>query len=118
MEADAALDLDDPKRGTTLLERSLASYDARFARNRCLHLVRLAKARAGAGSLDGAAEAADEALDLLDSDVTSARVATERRSVADQLQQHARSRAVADGSARYRATRSGRRRDQRGRRAP
>ena len=102
VEADAALDLHDAKRGTTLLERSLASYDARFARNRCLHLVRLAKARTGAGHLDGAAEATDEALDLLDTDVTSARVATELRSVADQLHQHERSRAVADVLARYR----------------
>jgi hypothetical protein len=104
VEADAALDLRNPKRSTILLEGSLAAYDPTFARNRCLHVVRLARARASAGQVDGAAESTGEALDLLDCDVASVRVGTELRLVAEQLHQHRKSRAVADVLARYRAT--------------
>jgi transcriptional regulator with XRE-family HTH domain len=104
VEADAALDLRNPRRSTILLEDSLAAYDPKFARNRCLHLVRLAKARASAGQVDGAAESTGEALDLLDSDVASVRVGTELRLVAEQLHQYRRASAVADVLARYRTT--------------
>ncbi|BCB90655.1 helix-turn-helix domain-containing protein [Phytohabitans suffuscus] len=104
VEADAALDLRNPKRGAALLEESLAAYDPRFARNRCLHLVRLAKARTSAGQVDAGAQATGEALDLLDSDVASVRVGTELRLLAEQLYQHRKLPAVADVLARYRTS--------------
>jgi hypothetical protein len=67
-------------------------------------LVRLAKARASAGHIDGAAEAANSALDLLGHEVASARVAGELRVVAEQLYPHRALPAVADALARYRAS--------------
>lgn len=104
MEGAAAVDLRDPMRGASLLEGSLAAYDPRFARNRSLHLIRLAKAHTSAGQIDAGAQATNEALDLLDSDVASARVGTELRLLAEQLHQHRKLPAVADVLARYRTT--------------
>ncbi|MCW6007829.1 helix-turn-helix domain-containing protein [Micromonospora sp. CPCC 205371] len=104
VEADAALDLRDGKRGAALLEQSLAAYEPRFARNRCLHLVRLAKARVTARQVVGAAEAASDALRLLDGDVASARVGSEFRLLTEQLHPHRRTPEVADVLAWYRTT--------------
>jgi transcriptional regulator with XRE-family HTH domain len=104
VEGEAALDQSTPGRGANLLERALGVYEARFARNRALHLVRLSRARATAGQVDGAAESTHAALDLLDGEVASVRVGAELRVLAEQLHPHRKVPAVGDSLARYRET--------------
>ncbi len=85
MEADSAVDTDQAARGASLLEHRLAAYETRFTRNRCLYVVRLAKAQTHCGAVDGAAESVEAALNLMDRDVASARIATELRKVVKDL---------------------------------
>jgi transcriptional regulator with XRE-family HTH domain len=102
VEADAALDMRDPNRSTHLLEKSLTTYEPRFARNRSLYLVRLARARLLDREVDGATDPLNSALELLNRDVASVRVGTELRLVIEQLEPHRSVRPVADLLARYR----------------
>jgi tetratricopeptide (TPR) repeat protein len=102
IEADAALDLRDPAQSTRLLEKSLSTYEPRFARNRSLYLVRLARARLLGHEVDGAAESLGSALDLLDRDVSSVRVGAELRLVMEQLDAYRAVASANDLLARYR----------------
>lgn len=104
LEADAAVDLDEPDRGADLLERSLPTYDTQFARNRCLHIVRMSKARVRAGEVEGAAQSTGTALDLLHREVASVRVGAELEALAGQLRPHRALPAVAEVLDRYEAT--------------
>jgi tetratricopeptide (TPR) repeat protein len=82
--AACASDLGQTQRAPTLLTQAINDYAPRFTRNRALYLVRLAGARTATGAPDGAAEATDEALDILGS-VASPRVRTELATVTGQL---------------------------------
>jgi tetratricopeptide (TPR) repeat protein len=104
VEGEAAVDLRAPARGVTLLEQALDTYEDKYARNRALHLIRLSRARATAGKIDGAAESTEAALDLLDDEVASVRVGAELRVLAEQLHTYRRNAAVSSVLARYRET--------------
>lgn len=88
VEATCALELGQMARAEALLERVIAGYDPRFARNRALYRVRLARARLDGGVVDGAAEAADFALDDLSGELASWRVNSELDDVARRLAEY------------------------------
>jgi DNA-binding XRE family transcriptional regulator/tetratricopeptide (TPR) repeat protein len=85
IEATCALELGRASRAETLLEQALAGYESRFARNRALYRVRLARARLDMKAVDGAAEAATGALDDLSGGLASWRVSSELDAVARRL---------------------------------
>lgn len=85
IEATCALELGQASRAEALLEQVIAGYDTRFTRNRALYRVRLARARLDGGAADGAAEAANVALDDLSGDLASWRVSSELDDVARRL---------------------------------
>ncbi|NUT36208.1 MAG: helix-turn-helix transcriptional regulator [Hamadaea sp.] len=85
IEGTAAIKLRESRRAETLLLRAIAAHDDGFARNRALYRVRLAQARLDLGDADGAALAANEALDDLSGEVASFVVSAELASVAQQL---------------------------------
>ncbi|MFK0250209.1 helix-turn-helix transcriptional regulator [Amycolatopsis azurea] len=68
VEATCAVESGQAARAERLLERAIAGYDRRFARNIALYRVRLMDARIRSGAVDGAIEAADEVLDAMDDD--------------------------------------------------
>jgi tetratricopeptide (TPR) repeat protein len=78
----------EPKRAEKLLRGAIAGCDDQHARNRALYRVRLARARLDMRIVDGAAEAASEALDDLTGQVASWRVRNELDYVAGQLADH------------------------------
>jgi len=85
VEATCAMNLGQSNRATHLLEGAVAGHADRYARNRALYQVRLAHARLDMNNVDGAAEAANAALDDLTDNVTSWRVSTELHVVAKAL---------------------------------
>ncbi|MFK3980583.1 helix-turn-helix domain-containing protein [Micromonospora sp. NPDC050397] len=101
IEGTCAVELGRAAQAQTLLEQAIAGYDDRYARNRALYRVRLARARLSAGAPDGAADAANEALDDLTGEVASWRVHAELQTVAHQLAAYPRIPAVAGFLARY-----------------
>ncbi|MBF9129689.1 helix-turn-helix domain-containing protein [Plantactinospora sp. S1510] len=101
IEGTCAVELGRTTQAQTLLERAIAGYDDRYARNRALYRVRLARARLTAGAPDGAADAANEALDDLAEEVASWRVNAELEAVAHQLAAYPEIPAVAGFLARY-----------------
>jgi transcriptional regulator with XRE-family HTH domain len=75
-------------RAVALLERAVSGYSNRYARNRTLYRVRLARARLDQHEIAGAAEAANTALDDLTGQVASWRVSSELSQVATRLAAH------------------------------
>lgn len=104
LEADSAIDMGRASRGASMLEQSLATYEDCFTRNRCLYIVRLARARLQTGDVDGTAEATNAALDLLESEVASVRVGTELQALANHLRPHHGMPAIAEVLDRYQST--------------
>ncbi|MGH3944728.1 MAG: hypothetical protein ACRDSI_06745, partial [Pseudonocardiaceae bacterium] len=79
-------ELGQPSRAGALLEQVVAAYESsRFRRNCALNRVRLARARLDSGAVDGAAEAANAAVDDLSGELASWRVSTELDAVAHRL---------------------------------
>lgn len=85
IEATCALELGWASRAESLLEQAVASYGNQYARNRALYRVRLARARLDMKAVDGAAEAANGALDDLSGELASWRVSSELDDVARRL---------------------------------
>jgi hypothetical protein len=79
------VELGQAKRAEVLLERAIQELGGQFARNRTLYRVRLARARLDSRQADGAAEAANTALDDLETQVASWRVEEELAAVAARL---------------------------------
>lgn len=104
IEATCAMDLNQPLRAERLLERAVAGYLKQCARNVALYRVWLAQARLEAGTVDGAAEAAHDALDDLSGDVISWRVSKELAEVARRLAAYPEVDGVERFVARYQAT--------------
>jgi hypothetical protein len=103
IEALCALELRRPVQAERLLEQTLTSYAAQFARIHALRRVRLARARLDMGAVDGAAEAAHSALDALSGGVASWRVATDLDAVATRLAAYPEVDGVEGFLARYQA---------------
>ena len=102
VEGTCLIELGRPERATKLLERAITGYSGgRYARNRALYRVRLARARLDMRAVDGATEAANDALDDLSGQVASWRVNTELVAVAKRLASHAREEQVADFLTRF-----------------
>ncbi|MEV0453910.1 helix-turn-helix domain-containing protein [Catellatospora methionotrophica] len=91
IDATIAMLLGAHRRAEPLLERAVDAHGIGFARNRALYRVRLARTRAELGDVEGAALAADEALDDLGGEVASWVVNTELQDVAQRFAQHSRS---------------------------
>lgn len=87
VEGTCLVELEQPKRAGVLLERAIEGYSGRYARNRALYRVRLARARLDQRWVDGAAEAALAALDDLTDQVASWRVENELATVSKRLAQ-------------------------------
>jgi hypothetical protein len=85
VEATCALGLGQPDRAEALLEQAIAGHTDQFARNRALYRVRLARARLDRRAVDGAAEAANAALDDLSGELASWVVSTELGAVAERF---------------------------------
>lgn len=86
IEATCALELGQASRAEALLERIVTAYGrSRFKRNCALYRVRLARARLDRGAVDGAAEAANAAVDDLSGELASWRVSNELDTVAGRL---------------------------------
>jgi transcriptional regulator with XRE-family HTH domain len=88
VEGTCLIELGKPRRAESLLQRAITGYADHYARNRALYRVRLARARLDMRTADGAAEAANEALDELTSQVSSWRLRSELNAVADRLAAH------------------------------
>ena len=88
VEATCAAGLGSHHRSERLLERAIAGHNGRYSRNRALYEVRLAGVRMSLGAVDGAALAANAALDDLRDEVVSWRVNVEFVSVIDRLARH------------------------------
>ncbi len=86
VEATCALALGQASRAERLFEQIVDAYEnSRFRRNCALYRVRLARARLDSGSVDGAAEAANAAVDDLAGELASRRVSNELGAVAGRL---------------------------------
>jgi transcriptional regulator with XRE-family HTH domain len=85
VEGTCLMELGQSQQASTLLARAAGSYTDRYARNRALYRVRLARARLDQNEVDGAAEAANAALDDLAGQVASWRVSSELTQVATRL---------------------------------
>lgn len=81
VEGACALELTRASRAEVLLEQAIPRMGDRYARNRSLNRVRLARARLDFNAVDGAVEAAHAALDDLTGDLGSWRVSNELDSV-------------------------------------
>jgi tetratricopeptide (TPR) repeat protein len=86
VEGTCALALGRPEQAETLLTRAIAGHTDQFARNRALYRVRLARARLDRRTVEGAAEAANAALDDLSGEVASWVVSTELATIAERFQ--------------------------------
>ncbi|HEY6422198.1 MAG TPA: hypothetical protein VIY28_02900 [Pseudonocardiaceae bacterium] len=86
IEATYALELEQASRAEALLEQVIVAYgSSRLRRNCAMYRVRLARARLDRGAVDGAAEAANAALDDLTGELASWRVSSELDAVARRL---------------------------------
>jgi hypothetical protein len=77
IEATCAMELGRSRRADELLSGAIGSYGDRFARNRALLRVRLARTRLDGRQVEGAAEAASAAMDDLAGEIASWRINTE-----------------------------------------
>ena len=82
------LTLGRPARAEKLLDAAVRGYSDGYARNRALYRVRLAHARLLQGEPEGAAEAANAALDDMVGEVASSRVSTEMTKAAHLFAAH------------------------------
>lgn len=86
IEASCAVALERASRAEALLEQVIVAYgSSRFRRNCALYRVRLAQARLDSGAVDGAAEAANAAVDDLSGELASWQVSNELDAVARRL---------------------------------
>ncbi len=86
IEATCALELGQASRAEALSEQVIAAYEgSRFRRNCALNRARLARARLDSGTVDGAAEAANAAIDDLSGELASWWVNSELDAVARRL---------------------------------
>lgn len=86
IEASCAVELERASRAEELLEQVIVAYGkSRFRRNCALYRVRLARARLDNGTVDGAAEAANAAVDDLSGELASWQVSSELDAVARRL---------------------------------
>jgi hypothetical protein len=86
IEATCALELGQASRAEVLLEQSIVAYEGgQFRRNCALYRVRLARARLDSGAVDGAAEAANAAVDDLAGELASRQVSNELGAVARRI---------------------------------
>jgi tetratricopeptide (TPR) repeat protein len=85
VEATCALELGRPEQAEALFERAIAGHSDQFARNRALYRVRLARARLDRRAVEGAAEAANAALDDLSGELASWVVNTELATIAERF---------------------------------
>jgi transcriptional regulator with XRE-family HTH domain len=85
IEGTCLVELSRPAKAAALLERAVAGHSDRYARNRALYRVRLARVRLDQSEVEGAAEAAATALDDLAGEVASWRVSSELTTVAGRL---------------------------------
>jgi hypothetical protein len=91
-----ALELGQTSRAEALLEQITVAYgSSRFRRNCALYRVRLARARLDSGAVDGAAEAANAAVDDLAGELASWQVSNELNAVARRLAHYPDVRGVA-----------------------
>jgi len=104
IEATCALELGRASRAETLLEQTIAGYGSRFARNRALYRVRLARARLDMNAVEGAVEAATSAFDDLSGGLASWRVGSELDAVARRLTEYPGVTGVESFLAAYRNT--------------
>jgi transcriptional regulator with XRE-family HTH domain len=88
VEATCAIELGRPERAEALLQRAIVGHTDQYARNRALYRVRLARARLDRKAVDGAAEAANAALDDLGGELASWCVSSELNAVAVRLASH------------------------------
>jgi transcriptional regulator with XRE-family HTH domain len=88
VEGTCLVELGKPRHAEKLFQRAIAGYTDRYARNRALYRVRLARARLDMRTPDGAAEAANAALDELAGQVASWRVRSELDAVANRIAAH------------------------------
>jgi transcriptional regulator with XRE-family HTH domain len=77
IEATCAMELGRSRRADELLSAAIGTYGDRFARNRALLRVRLARTRLDGRQVEGAAEAASAAMDDLSGEIVSWRINTE-----------------------------------------
>jgi DNA-binding XRE family transcriptional regulator len=86
IEATCALELGRASRAEVLFEQVTAAYEkSRFRRNCALYRVELARARLDSGTVDGAAEAANAAVDDLSGELASWWVSSKLDAVASRL---------------------------------
>lgn len=86
IEASCAVELERASRAEALLEQVIVAYgSSRFRRNCALYRVRLARARLDSGAVDGAAEAANAAVDDFSGELASWQVSSELDAVARRL---------------------------------
>ena len=104
IEATCALELGRSARAETLLEQTISGYGSRFARNRALYRVRLARARLDMNAVEGAVEAATSAFDDLSGGLASWRVSSELDVVARRLTKYPGVTGVESFLAAYRNT--------------
>ncbi|MGI5238769.1 helix-turn-helix domain-containing protein [Dactylosporangium sp. CA-139066] len=86
LEGTCALELGQPERAEALLVRAIAGHADQFARNRALYRVRLARARLDRRVIEGAAEAANAALDDLSGELGSWVVSNELAAIAGRFE--------------------------------
>jgi tetratricopeptide (TPR) repeat protein len=106
VEGTCLVELAQPKRAELLLERAITGYTGRYARNRALYRVRLARARLDMNLVDGAVEAAASALDDLADQVASWRVESELASVVTRLSEFREEESVRTFLERHASTRN------------
>ncbi|MCA1708961.1 MAG: hypothetical protein LC808_39070, partial [Actinobacteria bacterium] len=105
VDATCALETGRPSRAAIRLERAIAGYgsDDQYARNRALYRLRLAQARLDMRAVDGAAEAANTALEDLDHGLASWRVNGELDALARRFIDYPQIKGVDHFLARYNA---------------
>lgn len=103
VEGTGLAELKQSSRAAVLLERAITGLGPRYARNRALYRVRLARVRLDSKHIDGAAEAANAALSDLADQVASWRVEHELSAVATSLAKFPHEPSVQDFLNRYQA---------------
>lgn len=106
VEGTCLVELKQPRRAARLLRRAVEGYSGRFARNRALYRVRLARAHLDELQVDEAADAAGSALNDLTDQVASWRVESELASVAKRLSEFAQEPTASEFLMRYTTSRS------------
>lgn len=101
VEGTCLVELGYATRAEKLFEKAVQGYGCTYGRNRALYRVRLARARLDQNFIDGASEAASQAVGDLDVQVASWRVRDELNAVAARLALHVTDPTAADFTRRY-----------------